>query len=76
MASAAIETAVIDDTLHAGPAAALERREILRALRLLNPGWRPTIFNGTRLVPKGYRLRLPADTAEKWSADLIMSKVP
>ncbi len=45
-------------------------------LRLLNPGWRPTIFNGTRLVPKGYRLRLPADTAEKWTADLLMTRVP
>lgn len=45
-------------------------------LRLLNPGWRPTIFNGTRLVPKGYRLRLPADTAEKWTSDLLLAKVP
>jgi membrane-bound lytic murein transglycosylase D len=45
-------------------------------LRVLNPGWRPTIFNGTRLVPKGYRLRLPADTAEKWTADMLMAKVP
>jgi membrane-bound lytic murein transglycosylase D len=45
-------------------------------LRLLNPGWRPTIFNGTRLVPKGYRLRLPADTTEKWTPEMLMSKVP
>lgn len=45
-------------------------------LRVLNPGWRPTIFNGTRLVPKGYRLRLPADSAEKWTADMLMAKVP
>jgi membrane-bound lytic murein transglycosylase D len=45
-------------------------------LRVLNPGWRPTIFNGTRLVPKGYRLRLPAETAEKWSADALMAKLP
>jgi membrane-bound lytic murein transglycosylase D len=45
-------------------------------LRVLNPGWRPTIFNGTRLVPKGYRLRLPADTAEKWTPDMLMAKVP
>ena len=37
-------------------------------LRVLNPAWRPTIYNGTRLVPRGYRLRLPADTAEKWTA--------
>ena len=45
-------------------------------LRVLNPGWRPPIFNGTRLVPKGYRLRLPADTADRWSADLLAAKVP
>ncbi|HEX6636802.1 MAG TPA: LysM peptidoglycan-binding domain-containing protein [Steroidobacteraceae bacterium] len=45
-------------------------------LRTLNPGWRPTIFNGTRLIPKGYRLRLPADTGEKWTAEMLMAKVP
>src|SRR6185436_3169758 len=45
-------------------------------LRPLNPAWRPTIFNGTRLVPRGYRLRLPADTAEKWTVDLLTSKLP
>jgi membrane-bound lytic murein transglycosylase D len=45
-------------------------------LRALNPAWRPAIYNGTRLVPRGYRLRLPADTAEKWTADLLTSKLP
>jgi membrane-bound lytic murein transglycosylase D len=45
-------------------------------LRLLNPAWRPTIFNGTRLIPRGYRLRLPADTAEKWTAELLAAKLP
>jgi membrane-bound lytic murein transglycosylase D len=45
-------------------------------LRLLNPGWRPTIFSGTRLVPKGYRLRLPADTTEKWTAELLSARLP
>ena len=45
-------------------------------LRPLNPAWRPTIFNGTRLVPRGYRLRLPADTAERWTADLLTAKLP
>src|SRR6187401_160540 len=45
-------------------------------LRVLNPAWRPTIYNGTRLVPRGYRLRLPADTAEKWTPDLLSAKVP
>lgn len=50
----------------------LEREE----LRALNPAWRPTIYNGTRLVPRGYRLRLPADTAEKWSSDLLATRLP
>jgi membrane-bound lytic murein transglycosylase D len=45
-------------------------------LRVLNPGWRPTIYNGTRLVPKGYRLRLPADTAEKWTPELLAARLP
>jgi len=45
-------------------------------LRALNPAWRPTIYNGTRLVPRGYRLRLPHDTAEKWTADLLQSRLP
>ncbi len=45
-------------------------------LRTLNPGWRPTIFNGTRLIPKGYKLRLPADTADKWTATSLMDKLP
>lgn len=29
------------------------------ALRVLNPALRPPIWSGTRLVPRGYRLRLP-----------------
>jgi len=45
-------------------------------LRLLNPAWRPTIFNGTRLVPRGYRLRLPVDTAEKWTPELLSARLP
>ena len=45
-------------------------------LRVLNPAWRPTIFNGTRLVPRGYRLRLPADMAEKWTAELLAARLP
>jgi membrane-bound lytic murein transglycosylase D len=45
-------------------------------LRALNPGWRPTIYNGTRLVPRGYRLRLPADTGGRWTAELLASKLP
>jgi membrane-bound lytic murein transglycosylase D len=45
-------------------------------LRVLNPAWRPTIYNGTRLVPRGYRLRLPADTAEKWTAESLSARLP
>jgi membrane-bound lytic murein transglycosylase D len=45
-------------------------------LRVLNPGWRPGIFNGSRLVPRGYRLRLPLDSNEKWTAELLSSKLP
>ncbi len=45
-------------------------------LRALNPAWRPPIYQGTRLVPRGYRLRLPADTAEKWTEELLASRLP
>jgi membrane-bound lytic murein transglycosylase D len=45
-------------------------------LRVLNPGWRPTIYNGTRLVPRGYRLRLPADMGEKWTPELLAARLP
>jgi membrane-bound lytic murein transglycosylase D len=41
------------------------------ALRVLNPALRPPIWNGGRLVPRGYRLRLPgtlpqAEIAAAW----------
>src|SRR3954469_14754727 len=45
-------------------------------LRVLNPAWRPTIFTGSRLVPRGYRLRLPADTKEKWTSELLAARLP
>jgi membrane-bound lytic murein transglycosylase D len=45
-------------------------------LRVLNPAWRPTIYQGTRLVPRGYHLRLPADTAESWTAEILASRLP
>jgi membrane-bound lytic murein transglycosylase D len=45
-------------------------------LRPLNPAWRPTIYQGTRLVPRGYRLRIPPDTAEKWTPELLVSRLP
>lgn len=48
------------------PLAALEKTlQIDRAsLAALNPGLRPPVFEGARLVPKGYRLRLPPQQAE------------
>jgi membrane-bound lytic murein transglycosylase D len=42
------------------------------AMRVLNPALRPPIWNGSRLVPRGYRLRLPGaipagDVAAGWA---------
>jgi membrane-bound lytic murein transglycosylase D len=34
------------------------------ALRVLNPALRPPIWNGSRLVPRGYKLRLPGTPPE------------
>src|SRR6188508_934593 len=45
-------------------------------LRVLNPGWRPPIYTGARLVPRGYQLRIPPDTAEKWTPQLLAAKLP
>jgi membrane-bound lytic murein transglycosylase D len=45
-------------------------------LRVLNPAWRPTIFSGSRLVPRGYRLRLPLETSEKWTAEMLSARLP
>jgi LysM repeat protein len=44
----------------------------LGALRVLNPALRPSIWNKTRLVPRGYELRIPgqpqaADIAAAWA---------
>ena len=30
----------------------------------LNPAFRPALLEGSRYVPKGYRLRLPADATD------------
>jgi membrane-bound lytic murein transglycosylase D len=58
------------------PMSALQRavnvsRERLRAL---NPALRPAVWEGQRHVPKGYRLRLPAD-GEKWTAELLTQRL-
>jgi membrane-bound lytic murein transglycosylase D len=34
------------------------------ALRVLNPALRPPVWNGSRLVPRGYKLRLPGTPPE------------
>ena len=39
-------------------------------LAALNPALRPTVWEGQRLVPKGYKLRLPADTGTMTTAQL------
>src|SRR5688572_27723102 len=58
--------------------ATLERTlEIDRELlRTLNPAWRPGIYNGTRLVPRGYLLRVPAETSVQWTAEMLASRLP
>ncbi len=43
-------------------------------LRALNPALRPSVWDGQRHVPKGYRLRLPAD-GEKWTAELLAQRL-
>lgn len=58
------------------PIASLER--ILKiergTLRQLNPALLPTVWNGQRHVPKGYRLRLPHD-GEKWTTELLAQRL-
>jgi membrane-bound lytic murein transglycosylase D len=39
-------------------------------LAALNPALRPTVWEGQRLVPAGYRLRLPADTGTMTTTQL------
>jgi membrane-bound lytic murein transglycosylase D len=58
------------------PIAALERltkvqRDVLRSL---NPALRPAVWSGQRHVPKGYRLRLPAD-GERWTPELLAQRL-
>lgn len=43
-------------------------------LRQLNPALLPTVWNGQRHVPKGYRLRLPHD-GEKWTSELLAQRL-
>jgi membrane-bound lytic murein transglycosylase D len=43
-------------------------------LRQLNPALLPTVWNGQRHVPKGYRLRLPLD-GESWTSELLAQRI-
>jgi membrane-bound lytic murein transglycosylase D len=58
------------------PMAALQRAVNVSRdrLRALNPALRPGVWDGQRHVPKGYRLRLPAD-GEKWTAELLAQRL-
>jgi membrane-bound lytic murein transglycosylase D len=58
------------------PIDALERiLQIERStLRELNPALLPTVWNGQRHVPKGYRLRLPHD-GEKWTSEMLAARL-
>ncbi|MGE0583216.1 MAG: LysM peptidoglycan-binding domain-containing protein [Steroidobacteraceae bacterium] len=59
------------------PVKALERSiPVDRAtLRALNPALLPTVWNGERLVPRGYRLRLP-DNGQSLSAAQLAQRLP
>ena len=58
------------------PLAALEKAVKLDRVRLLslNPALRPTVWEGRRLVPKGYRLRLPAE-AKNLTTELLAQQL-
>jgi membrane-bound lytic murein transglycosylase D len=43
-------------------------------LRSLNPALRPAVWNGQRVVPAGYVLRLPA-TGSSWTAELLAQRL-
>ena len=43
-------------------------------LRSLNPALRPAVWNGQRVVPAGYVLRLPA-TGSNWTAELLAQRL-
>jgi len=45
------------------------------ALRVLNPALRPPIWNGTRLVPRGYALRVPG-TPPQSEIDAAWARLP
>ena len=58
------------------PMSALERVvKVDRArLQTLNPALRPPVWAGSRLVPQGYRLRLPGEAAD-WSTEQLAARL-
>ena len=44
-------------------------------LRALNPALLPTVWNGERLVPRGYRLRLPG-SVQRLSGEQLAQRLP
>lgn len=44
-------------------------------LQSLNPALRPLVWSGQRLVPRGYRLRLPAASHREWSGELLAQRL-
>ena len=60
------------------PVRALERAlSIERAtLRELNPALLPTVWNGERLVPRGYRLRLPGNVGAALTSEALAARLP
>ncbi|MEP7314678.1 MAG: LysM peptidoglycan-binding domain-containing protein [Pseudomonadota bacterium] len=58
------------------PVTALERLlKVDRAhLEDLNPALRPTVWKGQRLIPRGYKLRLPVDAGE-WTTEQLAARL-
>jgi membrane-bound lytic murein transglycosylase D len=58
------------------PLAVLEKTLKVDRDRLaqLNPAFRPALLSGSRYVPKGYRLRLPA-AAKDWTTGLLAQRI-
>lgn len=58
------------------PVAALEQLFEIDAARLrtLNPALLPSVWNGQRHVPRGYRLRLPLN-GETWTRELVAQRL-
>ncbi|HVY82052.1 MAG TPA: LysM peptidoglycan-binding domain-containing protein [Steroidobacteraceae bacterium] len=58
------------------PIAAIQRavKVSMDELRELNPALRPLVWNGTRHVPKGYKLRLPYD-GEAWTSEMLAARL-